>query len=380
MSPNVLADIDSVINKFVDSIESRLNKALKERSSNWIVEDVDRYLQRYALALVFTCFYKQDGAIDFHSETDEWQTITDEATSLMVNPFTLIPQLFPPVITAMRVILKIYHPLGKLQSKVREFVRQQLELYKRAKLESKTKDNFHEANFRLKDGTIFRSNMVDHFIGNYIDKKITEREFYHSSFLLFMAASKTSSDALSRLIYLLACNQDAQDKLRESIRSEKVESVYLKWVINETLRLFPPAHIGCTRTLTQDIRSKFGVIPKDTLLSTNAWTIHRWPEYWGQDANEFKPDRWSEANKFHPLQFIPFGAGRRRCPGKEFAFREMQMLVVKLLLLYKFERSDKTTDELEFRAPFNIQTVFEVPTWVKIIRLEATDTIQDALK
>lgn len=81
-------------------------------------------------------------------------------------------------------------------------------------------------------------------------------------------------------------------------------------------------------------------------------------------------ERFANMDKFHPLQYIPFGAGRRACPGKEFAMRSLRMLMVELLQRFKFERSDKTTDALEFQAPFHLTTMFDVPTWIKISRIE----------
>lgn len=151
----------------------------------------------------------------------------------------------------------------------------------------------------MKDGTKFKGNIVDYFVGKYMDKTVFKVEFYHSSFFLFIAAFKTSSDGLSKLLYLLASHQDVQDKLRESILVDGIDSTYLIWVINEALRLIPPSHIGCTRALSRDSETKFGKVPKDTVLSAHAWTIHRWPDYWEQDANEFKPERWSKSGTFH---------------------------------------------------------------------------------
>lgn len=370
MSPNVQGEIESVIDKLIASIEWRLERAKREKDEDFIVEDVDEYFHRYSLALTFTCLYKKNNLVDFNAETDYWHTIVEQGTKLMRSNLAILPLVFPILNPISKAILS-YHPLGKMQTRLLSFIKEQAELYKKASLESKKSGGaLDEAEFTMKDGTIFKGNMLDYFIGKYLDKSISEREFYHSSSFLFMAADKTSLDVLARLAYFLACNQEAQDKLRDSIRSEGIESVYLMWVINETLRLFPPVHMSCSRTLCHPIETELGTIPENTYIVPNVWTIHRWPEYWGEDADDFRPERWANSDEFHPLQFIPFGAGRKACPGKEFALQEMRMLMVKLLTRYKFERSDKTTDELEFQAPFHITTVFDVPTWIKISRLE----------
>lgn len=370
MSANVQDEINSVIEKFIASIEWRLDRVEREKGVKFIVEDVEDYLHKYMLSLIFSCFYKKVDLIDFYAEKDCWHITVEQAFRFMINRLTLLPMVFPILNPIMKVILKIHHPLGELQTRLLSFIKEQAELYKRASLESKKNGSeLDEAKFIMKDGTVFKGNMMDYFIGKYMDKSVTEREFHHSSFFLFLAADKTASDALSRLVYLLASNQDVQDKLRKSILIDGTESTYLLWVINESLRLFPPVHMGCSRNLSRPVETKFGSIPKDTFVQTPVWTIHRWPEYWGDDVEEFKPERWAKSDSFHPLQFIPFGAGRKGCPGKEFALREMRMLMVKLLQRYKFERSDKTVDNLEFQAPFHIVTVFDDPTWVKISRL-----------
>lgn len=375
MSQNVQDEMNSVINKFVDSIELRLDRAKREKGADFIVEGMDNHLHRYTLALVLNCFYKRDDIVDLNADTNHWQTVIEDACKLLCSRITMIPLLFPMVNPVMKLITKISHPLNKIQVLLLSFIKDQIELYKRASLESKKLDGaLDEAKFRMRDGTVFKGNIIDYFIGKFMDKSITEREFCHSSFLIFVASVKDIMELSSRLLYLLACNQNAQNKLRESIKSDGIESIYLKWAINETLRLFPPAHIGCSRTLTRDLESKFGIIPKDTFLNTPLWTLHRWSEYWGEDANDFKPERWVKSDTFHPLQYLPFGAGRRVCPGKEFSLINVRMLMVRLLTRFKFEKCEKTLEEPDFQTPFFIITVSKDLNWLKISR---TDNLGD---
>lgn len=375
MSPNVQHEINEVINKFVDSIEWRLNKEGQKASSKSTVVDAEELFHRYALALVFTCFYKQTKVIDFYSEKDKWQSAMAITAKQLNTNVIRLTVLFPILNYLVKLLLKINHPLGEFPSKINGFIKQQTKLYMKAKVEYQKAvlrnkgEKLDEDNFRLKDGTEFRRNMIDSFIEKYADGTLTEREYIHNSFFIFNAANKTSGDALSRLIYLLASNQHIQEKLRHSILKEGAESTYLLWTINEAMRLFPPAPIGCSRLISKDVKFEFGVIPKGAFLYTSTWTIHRSTEYWGDDAEEFKPERWAQSENFHPMQFIPFGAGRRTCPGREFAIREMQMLLNVLLRRYKFDRTEKTTDSLEFQTPFFVFTLYEEPTWIKISRL-----------
>lgn len=383
MSENAQDEINLVIDKFVDFIKLRLDKAKKEKGVDFIIEDLDNQFHRYTLALVLSCFYKRKDILNFNSGTlNHWQTVTERACKLLCSRLTIIPIIFPIVNPVLKLIAKINHPLDKIQMLILSLVKEQTDLYKRAILESRNKEKVEEkdgildeAKFTFTDGTVFKGNMVDHFIGEFLDKKVTEREFLHTSFQLFMASDSEIMDTLSKLVYLLANNQDVQDKLRESIMVDGTESTYLSWAVNEALRLFPPSQIGCSRMLAHDINSKFGTIPEDTLIITPLWTIHRWPEYWGNDVNDFKPERWAQSDTFHPMQFMPFGAGRKGCPGKQFALISIKMFMAKLLTRFKFERCEKTLDQPEFLAPFCLITVSKQPNWIKVSSFESQDKV-----
>ena len=206
-------------------------------------------------------------------------------------------------------------------------------------------------------------------IDQFCEGKLTRTEFFNSTFFLLFAADKTTADALSKLIYHLAIYQDVQTKLRNLLLTEGIETEYLQWVIDESLRLFPPVMFGCSRTTARDFQTESGLIPAGVFVHTNAWTIHRLPEYWGPDAEEFKPERWRDAKNFHPMQYLAFGAGKRNCPGKDFALQEIKMLIDVLLRKFKFEKSSKTSECLDFEAPFFIFTIFDQPTNIKISRI-----------
>lgn len=78
--------------------------------------------------------------------------------------------------------------------------------------------------------------------------------------------------------------------------------------------------------------------------------LHRQKLYWGEDVEEFNPNRFLPENSKdrHSHCFIPFGAGPRSCLGQKYAYLSIKASIVRLLLAYKFETSLKLKD-LEFR-------------------------------
>jgi cytochrome P450 len=116
---------------------------------------------------------------------------------------------------------------------------------------------------------------------------------------------------------------------------------YLRMVIKETLRLHPAAAL-IHRASRQDCRVMGYDIPKGTHVTTNAFAVGRDPAHWGKDAEEFRPERFEksgaagvEYKQGTQKEFIPFGAGRRQCPGSLFATTTIKLVLANLL--YHFD-------------------------------------------
>nr|DAD28671.1 TPA_asm: hypothetical protein HUJ06_030139 [Nelumbo nucifera] len=128
---------------------------------------------------------------------------------------------------------------------------------------------------------------------------------------------------------------------RPNITEEDIEQMhYLKMVIKETLRLHPPIPLLIPRESTQDVKIQGYDIPTKTRVIINSWAIMRDPLSW-ERAEEFHPKRFMNAAgssidfRGHDFQMIPFGAGRRGCPGKEFAAAINELVLANLL--HKFD-------------------------------------------
>lgn len=185
-------------------------------------------------------------------------------------------------------------------------------------------------------------------------EKVDNEDIQAQSLMFLLAGYETSSTTLSFICYHLALDTHAQDKLREEIdrvwpENEDCPSydvlhkmVYLEMVINEVLRLYPPAFF-LQRDCNEACTIKGVHVPKGMPVMITSYAVHRDPEIW-PEPERFNPERFSEANKAkrHPYAYMPFGYGPRNCIGMRFAFLEIKLTLVKLLKKYKLERTEKT--------------------------------------
>ncbi|KAJ8474598.1 hypothetical protein ONZ51_g7102 [Trametes cubensis] len=144
---------------------------------------------------------------------------------------------------------------------------------------------------------------------------------------LLIAGSDTTSNSSCAITYYLAKHQRVQEKLQQELDDEVVgvddpivdfEQVkhlpYLEAVINETLRIHSTSAIGLPRVVPAgglEVCGKW--FPEGTVLSVPSYTIHRDRSVWGEDADEYRPERWFEQDKnaIHKA-FNPFSFGPRR--------------------------------------------------------------------
>ncbi|CAL4940156.1 unnamed protein product [Urochloa decumbens] len=129
---------------------------------------------------------------------------------------------------------------------------------------------------------------------------------------------------------------------------------YLKLVIKETLRLHPPAPLLVPRESIAECEIEGYVIPARSRVIVNAWAIGRDPECWGKDAGEFRPERFEDSGiEFHgsSFEFLPFGAGRRMCPGIAYGIPVLEMALVQLLYHFDWSLPDGVAEVDMEEAP-----------------------------
>lgn len=183
---------------------------------------------------------------------------------------------------------------------------------------------------------------------------------------LLMAGRDTTSSLVSWVLYYLALKPEVFAKLRtevletfgtgqdgiDNITFESLKrAVYLRHVLNETLRVMPlvPANLreaSCDTTLPRGGRNPNSsdpndesypvFIPKGTPIILNTYVLQHDTDFWGEDADVFRPERWEEhrPNK-HMWDFLPFSGGPRICLGQQFALHETSYIVVRMLQNYE---------------------------------------------
>jgi cytochrome P450 len=120
---------------------------------------------------------------------------------------------------------------------------------------------------------------------------------------------------------------------------------YLKAVFKETLRLHPPLPLLIPREPPADAQILGYTIPAHTRVVINAWAIGRDPAAWGQQPDEFSPEKFLNGAidyKGQDFELLPFGAGRRGCPGIVFGVSAMEIALASLL--YHFDWEAAATD------------------------------------
>ncbi|TKV91432.1 hypothetical protein SEVIR_9G096200v4 [Setaria viridis] len=169
---------------------------------------------------------------------------------------------------------------------------------------------------------------------------------------MFAGGTGTSASAMewgmSELMRNPAVMKKLQGQIREAFhgKSEVTEADlqasnlrYLKLVIKEALRLHPPAPLLVPRESIEPCELDGYTIPAKSRVVINAFAIGRDPKYW-DDAEEFKPERFEDGGvdfMGSSYEFLPFGAGRRMCPGFNYGLASMELAIVGML--YHFDWS-----------------------------------------
>jgi cytochrome P450 len=164
-----------------------------------------------------------------------------------------------------------------------------------------------------------------------------------TTFLL--AGQETTSLALTWTWYLLSQHPLAQRRLEEEIDvvlngrppeySDLANLPYMRMVIDEAMRLYPPAWGFSRQALADDELGGFR-LPRGWLAFVIPYVLHRLPAFW-QDPEAFDPERFSpERSADRPkFVYIPFGAGPRQCIGNQFALIETQLSVATFAQAYR---------------------------------------------
>jgi len=205
-----------------------------------------------------------------------------------------------------------------------------------------------------------KKSLIASFIDAVNNKSLTYEEARNNITVFFLAGHETTSISMQYILYNLSKYPEYQKRLRAEILKQfpgdnlDYESVkdfeIITNVVNETLRLFSPITFLPGRISTEDSEVNGWFIPKGTQIIINIWNIHHSKELWGEDVNEFNPDRFENLNKMQKSAFLAFGGGARICLGQTFSLLEQKIFLIKLLK--KFEVSWAPDSSLEISPAF----------------------------
>uniref|UniRef100_A0A0D9WLC5 Cytochrome P450 n=1 Tax=Leersia perrieri TaxID=77586 RepID=A0A0D9WLC5_9ORYZ len=189
--------------------------------------------------------------------------------------------------------------------------------------------------------------------------------------LNFLIAGKdTTGNTLTWLFYMICKNPTVQDKVTLEIREfvdwskedNTIESFirrlnegaiskmhYLHATISETLRLYPAVPVDGKIADEDDVLPNGYRVIKGDEINYMIYAMGRMTYLWGEDALEFRPERWIVNGIFQqesPFKFVSFNAGPRICLGKEFAYRQMKIMAAALIHFFRFRLEDESKEAI----------------------------------
>nr|AKI33939.1 cytochrome P450 76AD1-like protein [Abronia nealleyi] len=188
------------------------------------------------------------------------------------------------------------------------------------------------------------NDVLDVLLKLYKEKALNMGEINHLLVDIFDAGTDTTSNtfewAMAELIRHPIMMRRAQTEIAlvlgkdPTIKEADVANMpYLQAIIKETLRLHPPTVFLLPRKAITDVKLYGYVVPKNSQILVNLWAIGRDPKVWN-NPNEFMPDRFLNSDidvKGRDFGLLPFGAGRRICPGMNLAYRMLTLMLATLL-------------------------------------------------
>ena len=173
------------------------------------------------------------------------------------------------------------------------------------------------------------------FLQHLIDVGLSDDIIRDQMLTMLIAGHDTSTALFAWTFALLGQHPEIHKKVLQEV--DHVEGKYqlLDNVIKESLRLYPPIHIG-NRRVAEEIEFTEGKIPAGERMFYSIYLTHRDPEIW-ENAEQFCPERFSHGRKTPPMSYIPFGGGQRACIGAAFGQAEARIVLAHLLKNFTFE-------------------------------------------
>lgn len=181
------------------------------------------------------------------------------------------------------------------------------------------------------------------FLDVLIENDFSNNDLHQLLRFLFLAGTDTTSSTTEWAMAELIKNKESMTGVREELakvvnedavkESQLAALPLLQACVKETLRLHPAAPLLLPHRATETCQVMNYTIPKGSRIAVNVWAIGRDPERWG-DPLTFKPERFIDSKrdfKGNDFEFLPFGAGRRICPGIPLAVKQIPLILASLI-------------------------------------------------
>lgn len=170
---------------------------------------------------------------------------------------------------------------------------------------------------------------------------------------ILLAGRDTTASLLSNVWWMISRRPDVWNRLREEVATlngeqptyEQLKDLkYVRAVLNESLRLYPIVPVNSRQAVVDTTLPVGGgpdgkapiFIAKGQNVAWSLWAMHRRKDYYGEDADEFKPERWLGEKSLRPgWEYLPFNGGPRICIGQQFALTEASYTTVRLMQEFK---------------------------------------------
>ncbi|KAI3756853.1 hypothetical protein L1987_56676 [Smallanthus sonchifolius] len=205
-------------------------------------------------------------------------------------------------------------------------------------------------------------------------------KYFRDIIMNYVLAGKDPIAAtMTWFLYMLCKHPEVQDKVAKDIKEatnmkEETTNVadfearvsedaldkmqYLQAALAETIRLYPALPLDPKICFSDDVLPDGCMVKKGDMISYLPYAMGRMKFIWGDDALDFKPERWLDDNgcfrSESPFKFTAFQAGPRTCLGREFAYRQMKIFSSILLGCFMFKLSNANEDP-KYRTTLNIQ-------------------------
>ncbi|KAK6942390.1 Cytochrome P450 [Dillenia turbinata] len=217
-------------------------------------------------------------------------------------------------------------------------------------------DNFIDARLKHRNANSWRHGDLLDSLLDYSQENESEFNRMHLKILLvdvILGGTETSAETIEWAMHELLLHPDTMSKAREELQAkqgtgmqqgqlrelEALQLPYLQAIIKETLRLHVPIPFLVPHRSECEVKIKDYIIPKDTQILVNAWAMARDPNEW-EKPNNFTPERFLGSGldfKGRDYSYLPFGSGRRMCPGMPLAQRSVGFILGALLLNFEWK-------------------------------------------